>query len=334
MAGSSPGISVVIPSYEGWPLLQTNLPFVCEACSESEGETEIVVAEDAGNDGTASLLAEHYPEVRVVIGETNLGFSGNANRGVQAARLDKVFLLNNDAQPQSDLLDPLAAALEPPDVFAVQCMALDGPEGAVVDAAKAAVWRRGSWRTNHDLQPSGDGPHLSFFASGGFSAFDRAKFLELGGFDELFNPFNYEDVDLSYRAWKRGWRVLFEPRSIVTHRRNTTISRHYTDRAVRVISRRNRMLLHWKNIHDRRMLAAHLAWSLTGTLGSTLVGRWSETQALGRALALLPEVLRGRAVERRKLAVRDGVLRRNLRPTIGFESHYQPDRQDQDESFR
>ena len=68
-----------------------------------------------------------------------------------------------------------------------------------------------------------------FYGGGGSCAFDRSKFLELGGFDELLAPFYLEDTDLGYLAWKRGWKVLYQPASVVYHEHRGTIGKHFSD---------------------------------------------------------------------------------------------------------
>ncbi len=90
------------------------------------------------------------------------------------------------------------------------------------------------------------------YPGGGSSAFDRAKFLELGGFDSLFHPFYYEDTDLGFRAWKRGWKVLYEPRSIVHHEHRGTIGKKFSPDYIEKVVRGNSLLYCWKNIHSWR----------------------------------------------------------------------------------
>jgi GT2 family glycosyltransferase len=97
------------------------------------------------------------------------------------------------------------------------------------------------------------------FATGGSAMFRRALFLELGGFDPIFAPFYMEDVELSYRAWKRGYSVQYEPRSIVRHQFSSTIG-PIAGRRVERISQRNRLVFHWIHLHDAGLWRAHLSW--------------------------------------------------------------------------
>ena len=87
----------------------------------------------------------------------------------------------------------------------------------------------------------------------------RSKFLELGGFDELLWPLYHEDIDLSYRAWRRGWRILYEPKACCT----TWAVRFrlkYKQNELRAIVTQNTFLIQWKNIDDPAMRREHLAW--------------------------------------------------------------------------
>jgi GT2 family glycosyltransferase len=64
-----------------------------------------------------------------------------------------------------------------------------------------------------------------FWAGGGACAVDRRRFQLLGGFDSLYHPFYVEDTDLSYQAWKRGWKSVLAPGSRVIHKHRGTTGR-------------------------------------------------------------------------------------------------------------
>ena len=65
------------------------------------------------------------------------------------------------------------------------------------------------------------------------------KFLELGGFDSLLAPFYLEDTDLGYMAWKRGWKVLYQPKSVVYHEHRGTIGKRFTEGQIQAVLKKN-----------------------------------------------------------------------------------------------
>src|SRR5262249_41910881 len=98
-----------------------------------------------------------------------------------------------------------------------------------------------------------------FFAGGGASAFDRAKFVALGGFDEaIYAPLYIEGVDLAYRAWKRGWPSVLAPHSRVHHKHRSTTRRLWSDERIHGFFVKNLAALVWKNVGAWRLLASHL----------------------------------------------------------------------------
>jgi GT2 family glycosyltransferase len=124
-----------------------------------------------------------------------------------------------------------------------------------------------------------------FFALGGQAVFSRSKYLEIGGFDELFWPLYHEDIDLSYRAWRRGWRVLYEPRSVIHHLGAQTSSKEYKSDEIRTVVTQNMFLFQWKNIDDPAMRAAHWAWLPLRLARAAVMGDVPFLQGFGRAWA-------------------------------------------------
>lgn len=268
-------LSVVIPTWNGRALLDRYLPSVAaelERWRQAAGAgAELVIADDGSSDATASWLARAHPAARLVRSETNRGFAYAANAGIEAARGEIVILLNNDVEVTPGSFNPVPAWFADPALFGVTLRGLDLPALTFSTGGKLGRWRRGFWETwrNYDVVNPAAGPGPggsgspprwpSFALVGGFCALRRAMFLELGGFDPLFAPYYWEDIDLSYRARKRGWQIGYEPRATVHHAVSATIRRHRTPWRRRVVIHRNRLLFHAKNL-DARTLRRHRLW--------------------------------------------------------------------------
>ena len=251
-------ISVVIPNYNGKGLLAQNLPSVLEA-ADAWGAADVLVVDDGSDDGSQALLQDRFETVRLLPLPSHQGFIAAVNHGVQRAGGELVVLLNTDVVVEPDFLPPLEDAMDQ-ETFAVSACSLTedrGSEGlslAYFDAGDLVV-----------TQPGIDAPDprhqrrcTNFHASAGFSAFHRRRFLELGGLDPIYHPFYWEDVDLCYRAWKRGWRCVYEPESVVHHLSHGTISCYFSQDEVQRIYERNKHTFTVKNITQERYLVPYL----------------------------------------------------------------------------
>src|SRR5438270_7814448 len=272
-------VSVIIPTWNGRELLAEFLPSVLAAISayrdQHAAEVELLIVDDASTDGTLSWLASTYgrhPSLRVVALPQNVGFLRAVNQGFAEARHAIVFLLNNDVRVAPDALAPLVSHFDDERVFAVCSKAYRLGTEFLDGAGKLGLFERGFWRVflNYDILPTrlppAPPPFYSFFASGGYTAYDAAKLAALGGFCELLAPNYWEDVEICYRAWKRGWTVVYEPASVVYHLSSATLG-DARQRRVRLITERNRLLMTWIHLHDPVWFAAHLSW-----LGCKLLG--------------------------------------------------------------
>jgi GT2 family glycosyltransferase len=243
--------------------LEEGLPSVLAATRNSPYDTEIIVVDNHSTDGSVEFLRSHYPAVERVALERNYGYGEGNNIGVQRATGDVVVLLNNDMIVEEDFLEPLIRPfLEQNDLFAVgsQIYFQDHTRRREETGKTLAFWDKGMvGYTHQSVTPLDmDRRYLPvLWASGGAAAFDRRKFLELGGFRSIYAPAYVEDVDLSYRALKRGWRVLLAVHSIVHHKHRATSSRRFERQALEVLVRRNQFLFLWSNVSSRKMMLEH-----------------------------------------------------------------------------
>ncbi len=297
--------SIVIPSYNGLGLLTLYLDSVIrEVAAAGEGH-EIIVVDDGGTDDTAAFLREHYPRVILLALTRNGGFQRTCNWGAHVATGEVIIFLNNDMAVQPGFLAPLLRHFADPHVFAVSARSLiplaNGGRGN--ESITAMSWERGGWLVTYpalaDLTLLTDSVVPIAYAFGGAVAVDRQKFLALGGFDALYAPWTVEDIDLSYRAWKRGWRILYEPSSVVHHQHSATIGAH-KGKYRRQVMARNYFLFTWKNMTSPRLLIEHLLWLPLWQLWHLGHGRSAYALGLMRTLPRLPQAIRAHRRERQE----------------------------------
>ncbi len=260
------GLSVIIPNYNGEELLKSNLPYVIEAAYQyigNNGEIEILVMDDASKDLSIDVLkifSNKYPFFKFFVNSENVGFGENCNRGVSLAVNDIVLLLNTDVVIEKDFFLKITKFFNSSDIFAVSPLILDTKKGVLGGSYKVPYISRGEikyekWR---DKKFKRSGAYFTLFCEAGAVAIDRIKFIEIKGFDQIYRPFYYEDVDLCLKAWNKGWVSLFTPEIEVVHNHKSTIGRNYNKNFVKSTIRRNRFIFLWLNLPSTYIFLNHI----------------------------------------------------------------------------
>ena len=244
-------VSVIIPNFNGEKLLEKNLPFLLKAQADARNRIfEIIIVDDGSSDASIKLITSKFPQIKLVKHKANRGFSASVNTGVRAAKGDLMCLLNSDVVPEDDFLEAVFLHFLNPKNFAVS-----------LNEAGDFGWARGFFTDGfigHSTGLKSQTPHDTFWVSGGSGVFRRSIWMELGGMDEkLLSPFYWEDVDLCYRALKRGYGLIWEPNARVSHKHEVTISRLPKAYVQRILER-NQLLLIWKNVTSPNLFRKHL----------------------------------------------------------------------------
>lgn len=236
--------SVIIPVYNGLKFLPANLPAVAAL-----GADEVIIVDDASTDSSTDYIAKHFPEFTLLRHPVNTRFPKSVNDGVAKASGDIIFLLNQDVLPDSKLISATLPDFTDSAVFAVtfneqdRSWAKAGLTGGFLEFTNGQA-------DNH--------PHSSFWANGGSSAFRTSVWRQLGGFDLIFSPGYFEDLDLAWRARRRGFTVLWQPSAKVSHSHpESTFNQTFTPRRLTRLKERNYLLCHWKNL-DLSELSTHI----------------------------------------------------------------------------
>ncbi|MGC8976846.1 MAG: glycosyltransferase family 2 protein [Candidatus Ratteibacteria bacterium] len=215
-------ISIIIPNYNGKELLKKNLPGIVKAVERHNENDEIIVVDNGSSDGSVEFLRENYPQIRIIELKENKGFGQACNIGVKKSKNKIVILLNNDVMVEENFIEPLLKHFSDPLVFSVSAVSLgrDNRKKEIPEKVKEVL-----------------------YCCAGYTAYDKEKFLFLGGFHPIYSPFYCEDRDIGYRAKKIGWKNLIEPKSIVYHEGERT-SKKLNRRYVEYIKFRNRCIFY------------------------------------------------------------------------------------------
>jgi O-antigen biosynthesis protein len=281
-------VSVVVPNWNGLHLFQKYI----KAVVSSPDIDEIIVADDASTDGSAEYIKKYFPAIKVVYSRERKGFAQNVNSGVRHAAGDIIILLNTDVMPDKGFVAPLLGHFTDPDVFAVGCLEKSTESGEITLRGRGlAHWSKGYYIHSRGETDRTD----TAWVSAGSGAFRKSMWEKLGGMDTLYNPFYWEDIDLSYRARKSGWKILFEPKSIVHHFHDEgKIKYEFTPTDVNRIVYRNQFIFIWKNLTDPRMLYLHAFWTPVRLIQTVVNGNSLMFQGYVLALQKLPIIMKHR----------------------------------------
>jgi N-acetylglucosaminyl-diphospho-decaprenol L-rhamnosyltransferase len=248
-----PRVRAVVVSWNGAHLLPNCLDSLL--AQTVAADVEIVVVDNASEDGTAAMLAERYPQVIVIASEKNLGFAGGADLGIAGFNGSFTALLNNDATFDTDAIERMISVMEQPGnarVGAVTAKILlagsyklehgfkeaTAPTGSfrrddgwlvpaepdspgairVVNSTGNVVSRRGTGTDRDWLRTEGEESRDAdvFGFCGGAALIRKTALDKVGGLDrELF--LYYEDTDLSWRLRAGGWTVRYCEKAVAHH---------------------------------------------------------------------------------------------------------------------
>lgn len=243
MSLSPSDVAVIIVTWNGRRHLEALLPSLLP-----QRPGEVLVVDNASRDGTGEWLRREYPEVRVLQNDRNRGFAEPNNQGAAATRRPVLAFLNNDTRCHPDWLARGLAALD--EAECVACRLLDW-EGTRLDFHRGSLQYLGfalqedTGKLLRDLT-SGGGEIL--FPCGGAMFIRREVFQAVGGFDPDFFAV-FEDVDLGWRLWLAGYRVISAPEAVVYHRGHGTFREHAPAR-LRYLMHRNALATILKNYED------------------------------------------------------------------------------------
>lgn len=237
--------AILVLNYNGVSHLRDCLPSVVVAASHAAAHCTVVVVDNASTDASVAFVREQFPSVEVVARRRN-DFLFSLNDVVEDRLEEHVILLNNDIRVDPQFLAPLLSHFEDPEVFAVGAAIWDWEGTAVTVGPRWTAVRNFWFYKRWDLARQETSATLDVCA--GAAAFRRSMFVSLRGFDDLYRPGYYEDLDLCLAARMRGWKIIYEPRSMTFHKESASMVARYGAAGKARLLARNHVLFTVKNV--------------------------------------------------------------------------------------
>ncbi len=212
-----PTVSIVIPVYNQFHYTYACLKSILE--NTTDVGYEVIIADDVSTDQTVEIQSI-VKNIVVVRNEKNLRFLLNCNNAAKYAKGKYIHFLNNDTQVQSNWLSSLVNLIESDETIGMVGSKLVYPDGRLQEAG-GILWNDGSaWNYGNGSDPNA--PEFNYvkeadYISGASIMIRKTLWEKLGGFDEYFAPAYCEDSDLAFSVRKVGYKVLYQPQSVVVH---------------------------------------------------------------------------------------------------------------------
>lgn len=246
----NPDVSIIIPVHNN-----SKYTFNClnSILKNTKGLFEIIVVDDASDDETPALL-KTVKNIKVIRNNENQGFVDSCNKGVKSSRGKYLFFLNNDTIVTENWWEPLKNAISKDNVGAVGAK-LVYPDGKLQEAG-GIIWNDASgW--NYGRYDDPNKPEYNFirevdYCSGAALLVKKELFEKLDGFDGRFKPGYYEDTDICFSIRRLGYKVLYQPLSVIIHFEGATGGTNICTGVKRYQEiNKSKFYAKWKNILEK-----------------------------------------------------------------------------------
>ena len=252
--------AVVILNWNGKKMLERFLPSVT---ANTQGNAEVIIADNGSTDDSLPFLQEHYPQLRVIKLDKNYGFAGGYNRALEQVEADYFVLLNDDVEVTPNWIEPVIAQMQQhPDTAICQPKLLmydqrdtfeyAGGAGGFIDKYGYPFCRGRMFTSLEKDNGQYDMPSEIFWASGAAMFVHADVWRQLGGLDDDFFA-HMEEIDFCWRAKNAGYREQYCSQSVVYHVGGGTLPKSNPRKTL--LNFRNNMALLYKNLPKGR-----LAW--------------------------------------------------------------------------
>lgn len=285
-------LSVVIVNWNTLAMLRDCLASVRASVRAGVGElaAEVIVVDNASEDGSAAMVEAEFPEVRLIRNAENRGFAAANNQGFAVARGRHVLLLNSDTIVHGDVLARSVAWLDAhPHAGAMGCRVLNSDGSVQLTCSmyptvlNQLLQASGLWKLRRPrffgrflmTDWARDSERVVDTISGCYLLVRRRVIDAVGPLDEAFFFFG-EETDWCRRMRDAGWQLVFAPVGEITH---------HGSASVRKLSHRRDVMLTEAKVRLHRkhggFVPAAAVWLIAGVFNGSRALFWSGRRALG-----------------------------------------------------
>ena len=266
-----PKVTISIINLDGEDYLSECLKSI-EGLNYPQEKIEIIVVDNGSKDNSIKFIENNFPKVKIIRNQSNLGFAKANNQAAEVSDCDYVAFLNNDTKVDPDWLTELIRPVYGSSDIICSGSKVLSFDGKSIDFAGGMINFEGKgFQIDYGLAAEKDIHNLERylpFVNGGAMLVQKEVFLKCGGFDEDFFAY-YEDVDLGWRLWVLGYKVVFAPKSVVYHMHHGT-SKNFSEDKLRFLKERNALISIFKN-YDESNLASILSATLASIFGRVFI---------------------------------------------------------------
>lgn len=278
---------IVILNYNGQDLLPQCLPGIVDAAARSRSAVRVTVLDNLSTDRGLDYVRRNFPQVHVETAPANR-FLCSYNGYLAGISEPVVILLNNDIRVDPGFIDPLLAKFRDDPAAFLAAPRVMNFDGSAIEAGRSKAGMRFGMFWCEARYPGYEKDLLtpSETVSSGFGAFSREKFLALGGYDNRYLPGIMEDVDLCLAARRAGYRLYYEPASLVYHLGQASFKKAFGDSGISVIAHRNTFLFMWKNFGSAGFWLHHVFFLPLRLAAAALRGQWTLISGFWKAVQI------------------------------------------------
>lgn len=250
----NPLVSIITVNFNG---TEVTCQFLESTKNLTYRNFEIIVVDNGSKENPSTIINQNYPDVKLIVNERNLGFTGGNNTGIEAANGDYLFLVNNDTEVTPDLLEKLLAPfLRDTSIGVVSPKIKYFFQPNVIQYAGFTRIHPVTGRNNSigDLEVDKgqyDSPGYTPYAHGAAMFLKKEVVEKTGMFADIFFLY-YEELDWSARIQKAGYRIYYEPRAVVYHKESLSVGKNSVLKTYYLA--RNRILFMRRNVSGIKKL--------------------------------------------------------------------------------